>query len=231
MLTSEPGALANAPVLLDLAAPFAAARFVVENQVEGPVDPAALKALGKGINLSRLERLSLDAHANELLQQGGLRFIGEDLAAAEDNLAAQFGFAEAGRIVEDLTAFRARAMQAAARRRHGWRAEPVARPPATVQDRVRDAQEAERAAARRVREASRTRLTELLRLAPHERMAHLDDSALTGPDRVGLRRSIQATLAKPRRRWWLQSRLLARGRRLGIALLRGALHPAVLIPW
>lgn len=106
----------------------------------------------------------------------------------------------------------------------------MARPPATVQDRVRDAQEAERAAARRVREASRTRLTELLRLAPHERMAHLDDSALTGPDRVGLRRSIQATLAKPRRRWWLQGRLLARGRRLGIALLRGALHPAVLIP-
>ncbi|MBL7405300.1 MULTISPECIES: hypothetical protein [unclassified Methylobacterium] len=114
VLTSEPGALANAPVLLDLAAPFAAARFVVENQIEGPVEPAALKALGKGVTLSRLERLSLDARANELLQKGGLRFIGEDLAGAEDNLAAQFGFAEAGRIIEDLTAFRARAMAAAA---------------------------------------------------------------------------------------------------------------------
>jgi len=61
-------------------------------------------------------------------------------------------------------------------------------------------------------------------------MAHLDDPALTGPDRVSLHRSILATLAKPRRRWWPQDRLLARGRRRGIALLRGALHPAVLVP-
>ena len=114
VVTSEPGALANAPMLLDLAASFAAARFAVENQVEGPVDPAALKALGKGVTLTRLERLSLDARANELLQKGGLRFIGEDLAGAEDNLITQFGFAEAGRIVEDLTRFRAKAMAATA---------------------------------------------------------------------------------------------------------------------
>ena len=46
-------------------------------------------------------------------QKGGLRFIGEDLAAAEDNLSDRYGFAEAGRIVEDLTGFRAKAMQAA----------------------------------------------------------------------------------------------------------------------
>ncbi|SFT26636.1 hypothetical protein [Methylobacterium sp. yr668] len=105
----------------------------------------------------------------------------------------------------------------------------MARPPATVQDRLRAAKEAERAAARRVREASRARLTELLRLAPRERLTHLDDPALTGPDRVSLRRSIQAAFARPRRRWWPQGRLLARGRRLGVALLRGAFHPAVLV--
>ncbi|KTS10682.1 hypothetical protein SB2_05880 [Methylobacterium radiotolerans] len=105
----------------------------------------------------------------------------------------------------------------------------MARPPATVQDRLRGAREAERAAARRVREASRARLTELLRLAPRERLTHLDDPALTGPDRVSLRRSIQAAFTRPRRRWWPQGRLLARGRRLGVALLRGALHPAVLV--
>ena len=96
----------------------------------------------------------------------------------------------------------------------------MARAPGTVQDRVRAAQEAERAAARRVRAASRARLTELLRLGARERMAHLDDPALTGPDRVSLRRSIQAAFAKPQRRWWPQGRLLARGRRLGIALRR-----------
>lgn len=112
VLTSEPGALANAPVLLDLAKPFTAARFAVENQVEGPVDPRALKSFTKDVTLTQLERLSLDERANELLQKGGLRFIGEDLVAAEDRLTERYGFAEAGRIVEDLTSFRARTMQA-----------------------------------------------------------------------------------------------------------------------
>ncbi|OHV18057.1 hypothetical protein BK022_01705 [Methylorubrum extorquens] len=60
-------------------------------------------------------------------------------------------------------------------------------------------------------------------------MAHLDDPDLTGPDRVSLRRSIQAAFARPQRRWWPQDRLLACGRRHGIALLRGVLHPAVLV--
>lgn len=112
VLTSEPGALANAPVLLDLAKLFTAARFAVENQIEGPVDPKALKTF-KDVTLTRLEKLSLDERANDLLQKGGLRFIGEDLTAAEDSLTDRFGFAEAGRIVEDLTRFRAKAMQAA----------------------------------------------------------------------------------------------------------------------
>ncbi|MCB4806471.1 hypothetical protein QO001_006454 [Methylobacterium brachiatum] len=112
VLTSEPGALANAPVLLDLAKPFTTARFAVENQIEGPVDPKVLKAF-KDVSLSWLEKLSLDERANDLLQKGGLRFIGEDLTAAEDSLTDRFGFAEAGRIVEDLTRFRAKAMQAA----------------------------------------------------------------------------------------------------------------------
>jgi hypothetical protein len=112
VLTSEPGALANAPILLDLAKPFTAARFAVENQIEGTVDPKALKAF-KDVTLSRLEKLSLDERANDLLQKGGLHFIGEDLTAAEDSLTDRFGFAEAGRIVEDLTRFRAKAMQAA----------------------------------------------------------------------------------------------------------------------
>lgn len=112
VLTSEPGALANAPLLLDLAKPFTAARFAVENQVEGPVDPKALRAFTKDVTLTQLEKLSLDERANELLQKGGLRFIGEDLVAAEDRLTERYGFAEAGRIVEDLTSFRARTMQA-----------------------------------------------------------------------------------------------------------------------
>ncbi|MGU3662251.1 hypothetical protein [Methylobacterium fujisawaense] len=114
VVTAEPGALANAPVLLNLGRRFAAAQFVVENQVENPVDAKVLKALGKDVVLSRLEKLSLDERANELLQKGGLSFIGNDLDRAEDALAQRYGFSEAGRVIADLTHFRVSAMEAVA---------------------------------------------------------------------------------------------------------------------
>jgi hypothetical protein len=114
VVTAQPGALANAPVLLSLSRPFAAAQFVVENQIENPVDPKALKALGKDLSFSRLEKLNLDERANELLQKGGLKFIGEDVVQAEDSLCDLYGFAEAGRIIDDLCRFRAGAMEAVA---------------------------------------------------------------------------------------------------------------------
>lgn len=101
-------------------------------------------------------------------------------------------------------------------------------PSSTVDARLRAAQKAERAASRRVRQASRARLAELLRLPPRERLAHLDDPALVGSDRVGLRRSVQAGLARPRRHWHPGGRLRALGRRIGTAALRQLLHPAVL---
>jgi len=112
--TAEPGAMANVPILLGLARQFAAALFVIENRVENSVDPKLLKALGEDVVVSALEKLTLDEHANALLQMGGLRFIADELARAEDNLIARFGFAEAGRIVADLTAFRVGVMAAAA---------------------------------------------------------------------------------------------------------------------
>jgi hypothetical protein len=116
--TAEPGAVANVPILLDLARQFATTLFVVENRIENPVDPKLLNAFGKDVTLSVLPKLSLDERANGLLQKGGLRFIGEDLSGAEETLSARFGFAEAGRIIEDLTAFRARAMEAVAPAAH-----------------------------------------------------------------------------------------------------------------
>lgn len=100
--------------------------------------------------------------------------------------------------------------------------------PSTVEARLQAAQEAERAATQRVQQASRARLAELMRLAPRERLTHLDDPALVGPDRISLRRSLQASLVQPRRRWRPGGRLQALGRRLGAALLRQLLHPAVL---
>nr|WP_210329371.1 hypothetical protein [Methylorubrum zatmanii] len=90
------------------------------------------------------------------------------------------------------------------------------------------AQEAERAATQRVQQASRARLAELLRLPPHERLAHLDDPALVGPDRISLRRSLQADLTRPQLRWRPGGRLRALVHRLGAAALRQLLHPAVL---
>ena len=86
----------------------------MENQVEGAVDTKMLKALGKDVQVCRLEQLTLDPKANSLLQKGGLKFIAERLDEAEDNLAERFGFAAATRIVQDLTSFRARAMEAVA---------------------------------------------------------------------------------------------------------------------
>jgi hypothetical protein len=114
VITAEPGAASSAPVVLDLARPFAKPLFAVENQIEGPVDAKVLKALGKDAVLRRLARLTLDPKANGLLQKGGLRFIAERLGEAEDNLSETFGFAAAGRMIQDLTAFRAQAMAAVA---------------------------------------------------------------------------------------------------------------------
>ncbi|WP_237480190.1 hypothetical protein [Lichenibacterium dinghuense] len=114
VITAEPGASSSAPVVLDLARPFAKPLFAIENQIEGPVDAKILKSLGKDVVLRRLARLTLDPKANELLQKGGLRFIADRLEEAEDSLSERFGFAAAGRIIQDLTAFRAQAMAAVA---------------------------------------------------------------------------------------------------------------------
>jgi hypothetical protein len=114
VVTAEPGAAASAPVVLDLARPFAKPLFVIENQVEGVVDAKTLKTLGKDVVLRRLPRLTLDPRANELLQKGGLRFIAERLGDAEEGLSETYGFAAAGRIIADLTAFRTRVMEAVA---------------------------------------------------------------------------------------------------------------------
>ena len=105
---------------------------------------------------------------------------------------------------------------------------PSRTPPSTVEARLHAAQEAERAATQRVQQASRARLAELLRLPPHERLAHLDDPALVGPDRISLRRSLQADLTRPQLRWRPGGRLRALVHRLGAAALRQLLHPAVL---
>ncbi|MEN3214103.1 hypothetical protein PUR23_29415 [Methylorubrum populi] len=102
------------------------------------------------------------------------------------------------------------------------------RPSSSVDARLRAAHKAERAATRRVQQASRARLTEILRLPLRERLTHLDDPALVGPDRVSLRRSLQAGLARPRRRWHPSRRLQALSRRLGVSALRQFLHPALL---
>ena len=114
VITAEPGAASSAPVVLHLARPFAKPLFAVENRIEGPVNAKILKALGKEVVLSCLERLTLDPKANSLLQKGGLRFIAEKLDEAEDTLSETFGFAAASRMVQDLTAFRAQAMAAVA---------------------------------------------------------------------------------------------------------------------
>jgi hypothetical protein len=101
--TAEPGALAWVPKLLAIAEPFAAARFVIENRVEGEVDPKMLQKIAAGATVACLMHHVMDEQAALILQAGGLSSIAKLDAKA---LHAKFGIARGSRIRRDLTRVR-----------------------------------------------------------------------------------------------------------------------------
>jgi hypothetical protein len=101
--TAEPGALAWVPKLLAIAEPFAAARFVIENRVEGEVDPKMLEKIAAGATVACLMNQVMDEQASLILQAGGLASIAKLDAKA---LHAKFGIARGSRIRRDLTRVR-----------------------------------------------------------------------------------------------------------------------------
>lgn len=109
LVTAEPGALAEAPRLMKLAEPFAAARFVVENRLRGEVEAKTLAKIGTGATVTALAEQVMEEKAVEILQAGGLASIPQ-LDSAK--LTERHGLALGSRIRRDLTRFRAEAMQA-----------------------------------------------------------------------------------------------------------------------
>jgi hypothetical protein len=106
--TAEPGALAEVPKLLSIAAPWTTARFLVENRFHGPVDPKILLKLGSDATVTCLMNQVMDDKAAAILQAGGLASIAKLDANA---LNAKFGIAQGSRIRRDLTRTRLEVMQ------------------------------------------------------------------------------------------------------------------------
>jgi MinD-like ATPase involved in chromosome partitioning or flagellar assembly len=107
--TAEPGALAEVPKLLSVAAQWAAARFVIENRVQGEVDPKMLLKIAAGATVTCLMNQVMDEKAAAILQAGGLASVAKlDAKALND----KFGVAQGSRIRRDLTRVRLEVMQA-----------------------------------------------------------------------------------------------------------------------
>ena len=60
------------PKMMALAAPWAAARFMVDNRFRGAVDAKTLARIAQGASVTCLMDQALDAEAAEILQAGGL---------------------------------------------------------------------------------------------------------------------------------------------------------------
>lgn len=109
LVTAEPGALAEAPRLMLLAKPLAAARFLIENRLHGEVDAKAIAKIADGANVTMLAEHVMEEQAVAVLQAGGLASIPKlDVAKLID----RHGLALGSRVHGDLKRLRADAMVA-----------------------------------------------------------------------------------------------------------------------
>lgn len=108
IVTNEPGALSEAPVLLTTAKSFSTS-FVLENRLHGPVDQETLASIAGKRPISVMPEFVLEDQAQQILQGAGLE-------AAEmvdpKKLIELHGVALGARIRRDLAALRLGAMQA-----------------------------------------------------------------------------------------------------------------------
>jgi hypothetical protein len=109
VVTAEPGALAEAPKLLDLGRAFGARCFVIENQLHGEIAKADLKKVAGDATLTTLREHRMDDQAVTILQGTGLAQI-PNLDAPKLNKS--YGLARGSRIRRDLAALRADTMEA-----------------------------------------------------------------------------------------------------------------------
>lgn len=109
LVTAEPGALAEAPRLMQLAKPLAAARFLIENRLHGEVEAKAIAKIADGATVTTLDHHSMEDQAVAVLQAGGLARI-PDLDITK--LIDRHGLALGSRVHGDLKRLRADAMAA-----------------------------------------------------------------------------------------------------------------------
>ena len=109
LVTADPGGLAEAPRLMMLAKPLAAARFLIENRLHGEVDAKAITKIADGANVTMLAEHVMEEQAVAVLQAGGLASIPKlDIAKLID----RHGLALGSRVHGDLKRLRADAMVA-----------------------------------------------------------------------------------------------------------------------
>ncbi|APX85909.1 chromosome partitioning protein [Methylorubrum extorquens] len=109
VVAADAGALADAGKLLHAAKDWAAARFVVANEVRGVNDPSLLKRTAGSATVTHLRAFTFENEARTVLDAGQLRGIPK-LDRAK--LAKDTSPAQSGRILRDLTSFRLAVMEA-----------------------------------------------------------------------------------------------------------------------
>jgi hypothetical protein len=107
--TAEPGALAEVPRLLAIAAPFTTKQFVIDNRSDDDTDVTKLASLAAGATVTRLLEQHMDKNAGPILDAGGLASI---LKLDPDALRKKFGTSTGGRIRRDLKRARLEVMKA-----------------------------------------------------------------------------------------------------------------------
>ena len=109
VVTADSGALEEAGKIIALGRGFADSVMRVENDWQGLIAPEELHALGPCDAVTKLENLSLDDGARQLLQGGGLAVIPRlDI----DKLTKEYKFSRGARIYDELSDLRLRAMEA-----------------------------------------------------------------------------------------------------------------------
>ncbi|MET4736707.1 hypothetical protein ABIF73_000846 [Bradyrhizobium japonicum] len=109
VVTADASSLSAGAKLVAAAKTWAAATFVIDNRVRGNTDPAIVKRLADGATVTTLARAEFESHTMRFLQAMGLAAI-PSLRASD--LQAEYGFAQARRMVADLKAFRLAVMEA-----------------------------------------------------------------------------------------------------------------------
>jgi len=109
VVAEESGSLADAAKLLHAAKDWAGARFVVANDIRGPVDRDTLAKVAGDAKVTELRKFGFEAATSTLLQASALRGIRN---IDRDALMLEKTPAVANRMIRDLNAFRLAVMEA-----------------------------------------------------------------------------------------------------------------------